>query len=572
MLVEDESIIAMHIETLLDELGYIVTGVYASGEDALERIEQEGPDILLLDIMLKGRIDGIQTAEIVNEEHGIPVIYLTAHSDRDTLNRAKKTEPYGYILKPVDDNKIYTEIELAYNKFIFTGKLQQSNQRYQMLFNSNNDSVSLFNLSGDSPENFLEVNDITCETLGYSREELLKINYMDLVSENDRNYVRSMFQRLDEKKRVLFEIDHIKKDETSLPCEVSAHLFDFQGRPIVIANARDISDRKRVEEQMKLKDSAIEASINAIIITDLDFRIQYFNRSFLTMWGLKDPVDVMGRSFFDIYDSRNDISEIREDLISKGKMIGEISFSDYEGFHKEAKYAASLIEDRNGSPAYYMSSFIDITEQKRLEKEIMKISEIERQSMGQDLHDGLGQKLTGIAFLVEALKQTMEENVYPELGEILEIKKHVDESIEQTRKIAKGLCPVNLESFGIISALEELAADTTDVFRVRCSFQKKGYVNIKDSAVSTNLYFIVREAINNAIKHGSAKNIDIKLVASEKLMSLTVTDDGSGEHGSGKKKPGMGLMIMKYRAEMIGGNFYAENIEKGFSVKVELPR
>ena len=113
LVVEDESIVAIDLEETLQEMGYEVTGIVASGEAAIEKSAQQKPDLVLMDIMLQGKVDGITAAATIREQAKIPVIFLTSHADSATLERAKVTEPYGYILKPYKDVELRTVIEIA---------------------------------------------------------------------------------------------------------------------------------------------------------------------------------------------------------------------------------------------------------------------------------------------------------------------------------------------------------------------------------------------------------------------------------------------------------------------------
>lgn len=116
LVVEDEFIVSKDIQSSLKKLGYNVVGAAPSGEKALEILETEQPDVVLMDIMLKGEMNGIETAEIVKNQYSIPVIYLTAYADEATLSKAKVTEPYGYILKPFKEIDLHTSIEMALYK------------------------------------------------------------------------------------------------------------------------------------------------------------------------------------------------------------------------------------------------------------------------------------------------------------------------------------------------------------------------------------------------------------------------------------------------------------------------
>ncbi|RXA17588.1 response regulator [Methanosarcina sp. MSH10X1] len=117
LVVEDEHIVAMGIKRMLKSLGYTVTGVASSGEDAISKAESTFPDVVLMDIMLKGDIDGVEAAKEIRERFDVPVVYLTAYSDNNILERAKKTEPFGYIIKPFDEKDLYSSIEVALHRY-----------------------------------------------------------------------------------------------------------------------------------------------------------------------------------------------------------------------------------------------------------------------------------------------------------------------------------------------------------------------------------------------------------------------------------------------------------------------
>src|ERR1035438_308824 len=112
LIVEDEKIVAMDIAGGLKSAGYLVSGIVSSGKEAIDLVEKNPPDLILMDIRIKGDIDGIQTAEIIQGHHDIPIVYLTAFADENTLSRARITAPYGYIIKPFDKKTAHTMIEI----------------------------------------------------------------------------------------------------------------------------------------------------------------------------------------------------------------------------------------------------------------------------------------------------------------------------------------------------------------------------------------------------------------------------------------------------------------------------
>ncbi|MCC4769248.1 response regulator [Methanosarcina sp. DH2] len=117
LIVEDEHIVAMGIKRMLKGLGYTVTGVASSGEDAINKTESTFPDLVLMDIMLKGELDGVEAAKEIRERFDVPVVYLTAYSDSSILERVKITGPFGYIVKPFDEKDLHSNIEIALHRY-----------------------------------------------------------------------------------------------------------------------------------------------------------------------------------------------------------------------------------------------------------------------------------------------------------------------------------------------------------------------------------------------------------------------------------------------------------------------
>ena len=141
MIVEDEAIVSLDIQGRLQSLGYEVTGVAASGAQALKLVEESSPDLILMDIMLEGDMDGIDAAAIINKNHDIPIIYLTAYADNDTLKRAKITEPFGYIIKPFEDRELNLTIEMALYKHRAESTLNENRRWLKTTFDSIDDAV-----------------------------------------------------------------------------------------------------------------------------------------------------------------------------------------------------------------------------------------------------------------------------------------------------------------------------------------------------------------------------------------------------------------------------------------------
>ena len=230
------------------------------------------------------------------------------------------------------------------------------------------------------------------------------------------------------------------------------------------------------------------------------------------------------------------------------------------------------ILNEQGIPIMVGGAAVDITEQKRLERQVQEVSEQEKRRIGQDLHDGLGQYLTGIAFMSRLLQRKLAEKQLPEAVEAEKIATLVNKTVFQARDLARGLCPVELENNGLHAALLDLSATTEKVFDISCTVQCNSGVSISDNNTALHLYRIAQEAVNNAIKHGKAGRIVIALAHTNGTISLSIKDDGVGFPKSDSKTHGIGLRVMNYRAGMIGASL---NIESqpvgGTTVTCQLP-
>ncbi|MCI0627922.1 MAG: response regulator [Acidobacteria bacterium] len=194
----------------------------------------------------------------------------------------------------------------------------------------------------------------------------------------------------------------------------------------------------------------------------------------------------------------------------------------------------------------------EIKQRQRLERCLLGISEQEQLRIGQDLHDGLGQRLTGIAFLSKALEQKLQEQSLPEAADTGRLTDLLNEVISQTKELARGLHPVETDPSGLMTALRRWADHITSVFGLSCCFECPDPVMIADNGMATQLYRIAQEAAHNAVKHARASRMIIGLGSADGQIVLTVQDNGAGFSRELEAAQGMGLQIMRHRAEAIG--------------------
>jgi signal transduction histidine kinase len=221
------------------------------------------------------------------------------------------------------------------------------------------------------------------------------------------------------------------------------------------------------------------------------------------------------------------------------------------------------VRDAAGQVTGITGAAMDVTERKRLEEEILQISELEQRRIGQDLHDGICQHLAGIELKSQSLAESLEKKTKKEAAQAEQIARHVRDVIAETRSLARSLSPFILEAEGPVSALKELAAHTEKLFNVKCNFHAEGPVSISRQAVATHLYRIAQEAITNAVKHGKASVIEISLSNQEGKTVLSISDNGIGIKSASQAGDGMGLRTMRYRAGMIGAALLVQALAKG---------
>lgn len=330
------------------------------------------------------------------------------------------------------------------------------------------------------------------------------------------------------------------------------------------ALVKEVSDRTRAEAALTEANQALSALIDAsplaIISIRADKKIAMWNPAAERMFGWKQA-EVLGSPLpFVPPDKKVEVDAIGN-LVLQGKSFTDIELrcQKKDGAPIDIVISSAPLRDASGAVSDIMAVIIDTTLNRQLIQEILEISAREQRRIGQDLHDGLSQHLAGIAFVSKVLEQKLcvaSSSGAPQAKELTQL---VHQAVEMTRNLAHGLLPVELEEDGLMLALEKLAATVSSVFNVACVFTCSVPILITDTAVSTHLYRIAQEAVNNAIKHGSARHISISLANQTEKNILTIADDGVGFPEDLDTKKGMGLRIMSYRSRMIGASLSLGN-------------
>jgi len=250
MIVEDEQIIALELGFCLRELGFEVPEPIASGEQALERVRELRPDLILMDIRLAGELDGIETARQIRASQDVPIVFLTAHSDPATLERAGLVEPHGYLLKPFEDRALAVTIEIAFRKHRAERERRRGEARYLAILQNSRDAI----VSTGRDQRIVVFSPGAEAAFGYSADEVIGQPIEMLFAKSDRADFNATVGRLLENPDVsarLRELIGQRKTGEAFPSEASLFRFAFEDEVLVTAFLRDVTERQRLEGELQ---------------------------------------------------------------------------------------------------------------------------------------------------------------------------------------------------------------------------------------------------------------------------------------------------------------------------------
>jgi signal transduction histidine kinase/ActR/RegA family two-component response regulator len=344
-----------------------------------------------------------------------------------------------------------------------------------------------------------------------------------------------------ERRRHFFE-NYLRLDSTD--DQAGAIMF------AVNATARIEAEAER-NRQSRLLDGLMQKLPMLVGQLDRDGRVVDIKGERLARYGLSAEF-LNGRIFSEVFPSSQHAVQraLRgEEVLFSLRGIGDDELEWHADF--------SLSPTESGGLALFGR---DVSERRWLEQQVLAASDAEQQRIGADLHDGLGQKLTGLACLASALRERLKP-ADPALAEQASlIARFCNETIAEARALARGLCPVELEQMGLVSAIQELATQAETIHSIRCSIRARHASLDLDHLTATHLYRITQEAINNAIRHGGAQNIEVTLVSKGNVHRLSIKDDGTGfDLEAQRRSRSNGLRLMEYRTTMIGGAFSIES-------------
>lgn len=340
----------------------------------------------------------------------------------------------------------------------------------------------------------------------------------------------------------------------------------------VIITLFDIDALKRHERQIvEARDYArnvIETLREPLLVLDDRTRIQWANRAFLETFQVAAE-DIQDQFLFSVGGGQWNIPQLRSVLEEVRRSDTPLQGLNVEHDFPELGRRSMILNSRRvvqtegaSSTELILLAIEDVTERRDLEREVLEIASQEQQRIGQDLHDGLGQELTGLGFLARSLAERLSRRKQSEADEATRLADGLAQALEHVRQVARGMATVIVDGQGLMAALLDLCETSSSLSKIPCTLHCPEIVLVKDIPVATQLFYIAREAVTNALRHADPATIEVHLEASIAHLRLEVLDDGVGINER-KSKSGMGLKIMSYRAALIGAHLEIVPLESG---------
>jgi PAS domain S-box-containing protein len=365
-------------------------------------------------------------------------------------------------------------------------------------------------------------------------------------------------------------------------------LSDGRGKITGAINClHDITERKLTEDALRESEERYRAIVRQSTVgmarTDLKGRLIFVNQKLCQMLGYKES-ELVGKRIFEITHP-NDVAESRrlfQRIVARAEPYEiEKRYIRKDGSALWVSVSASPMRDAAGKTQSAISVILDIGDRKKaqailedrargLEGEILAISDREQRRLGQDLHDGLCQHLTAVAFMARSVALRLKNHRVLQADDIEKIAELINEGVTEARSIARGLHPVEMDPAGLVTALQSLLHRQSNL-PYRLDMDEE--LSIPDPAVALHLYRIAREAVINANKHARAHELVVRMRSSPKQIELSVTDDGIGINKKGRDRGGMGFHIMEYRARSMGARLEIKSVRpQGTRVACYVPR
>ena len=586
----------------------------SNGKEAVDIVRNHWVDLAILDIVMP-EMDGVEALKQIKEiNRAIQVLIVTGHAELESVRQI--IFDYGafdYLLKPFDmgelkltirralreremvvrsdllredlENRI-AELERDFKEKTF--RLRESQIKYRNIVESSSDAILI---TQGGLVKF--ANSVVMKSTGYAREEILNVAFIDFLHPEDRPAGLDKFGKrsVDEKRSSVSRFRLMKKDGSFFWVEDHAAKTLWEQDPAVLHVIRDISERMKIEESLKIKDAALATAISGIGLVDFSGHLTYANKAFCRMWGYHNEDEIVGKSFQSFFKNEIEGARAIAELKNSGGYIDQLSAVRKDGATFYVQISASMVTDDSDRPICIMGSFLDITRQKMAEDLMMRTEKLS--SLGQ-LSAGLAHELRNPLAVVSSCSQFCMENlqVDPKVHEnLLVIHRNSQRASKLISELLAFARPDQLEQEDV--DINEILTNVLRMTRLEVDPGRVAFVqhlsrNLpKVRGDKEKLSQVFLNLVQNAIHAVSGKGtiiIESQFLIPNHLLEINVIDDGPGIPEEYRKQvfdpffttkdggTGLGLSICYSIVEKHMGTICLEQVEEGGAcICVRLP-
>jgi len=549
-IVEDESIVSLEIQSRVKHLGYSVSGTAAYGDEAIRKVIDLKPDLILMDIRIKGELDGIETAAEIKKIYEVPIIFLTAYADPVTIQRAKITDPFGYIIKPFEERELHISIEIALYKDHTQKLIREKDKWLTTILRSVGDAV----IATDTFGKIKFINNVAERLTGFTKEEAINKELSSIFkirSEATKEYAQNAVQKVMQTGEVVGLANHtelVSRNGIVYPiADSGSPIRDENGNITgVVVVFQDLSYYKKTEELISIQTTALNSAYNGIVITDAAGKIIYVNDSMFRITGYARE-DLMHKNV-NIFKSNLHPEEFFIEMwktISSGQTWkGEIQNRRKNGDPYYEDMSVTPLKNEHGEIVNYISVKEDISDRKKSEIEIIKAKDEAQRSdrlksefLAQMSHE-IRTPINIISNFMQIYEDELQEKLSSELKKSISAVKTeshriistIDSIVNMAQLKAGTFTPklqkLNLYEDVIKQYLEQwiqLAEDKKVELLISGELEN---VFIKGDAYS--LSQAINHIIDNAFKYTEKGKVQLDCKTEIENVIITISDTGTG--------------------------------------------
>ena len=420
LVVEDENVVAMDLKHRLEKQGFKVCGIAGQRAVVLEMVEATAPDLVLMDIVLQGEVDGIAVAHEVREHYDIPVVFLTANSDLGTIQRAKATVPYGYLIKPFEERELLATIEMA----VYRHQLEAEQRLYARAMAASATSIVVTDARRpDHPIIFC--NPAFEHTTGYSAAHVMGRNCRFMQGpDTDIQTIATLRDAVQDGRECRVTILNYRRDGTPIWLELLIAPVSNSAGQIThyVGVQKDVTVEKQAAERIREQAELLDEAHDAIIVKDLQGKVLYWNKGAERIYGWT-AAEAMGQGAFELLSHGDppDLSEANQLIMEQGAWSGQLTLLTKEGKTVQIESSWTLLKDDLGKPKANMIIGTDITAKKQLEAQVLRMQRMESigtlaGGIAHDLNNVFGPIVLGLELLQKQMPDKRSQHLLDLLG------------------------------------------------------------------------------------------------------------------------------------------------------------